>query len=93
VKHNFAAPPKPFKPFSVKANLIWTHGAPPTDQEALIISATVSRSGPHCCTFKCPCCDLVIGVLGRDMGIGPGWIPVVTLWERLRSGEALRPKL
>jgi hypothetical protein len=92
VKHNFGAQQRRARTFRVNAELVWTHGVPPTDYEVLTIGATISTSGPHCCTFKCPCCEKVIGVLGRDMGIGPEWILAVTTWERLRSGDTLRPK-
>jgi hypothetical protein len=75
----------------VSAILTWTLGSEPTAEERKIIGATCSAA-VNTCTFRCPCCDEAIGVVGRDMGIGAEWIPAIQVWERLRSGETLRPK-
>lgn len=73
--------------------LQWTFGIEPTAEEDLIISATISTSGPHVCTFKCACgCDRIIFATGRDAGAGEAgrkWIPVAYLWGRLHSGDII----
>lgn len=80
MKHNFGAKHRVRKTFRIDVNLVWTHGTDPTDAEARAISEIVSTTGPHTVRFRCPYCDKAMAVLGRDMGIGPAWIPVVTLW-------------
>lgn len=94
MKHSFGpnATHTKFRTFRVNANLVWTLGLDPTVEEARDISAIVSTTGPHTVTFRCRCCDRPIGVIGRDMGVGPEWLQAVTVWENLRSGETLRPK-